>query len=192
MRPHWRFRLDHDAPLAWDDLIRGAQQLDPRLQSDPVVRREDGQIRRYVHIGTGNYNAGTARAYTDLGLLSADPALGDDLSDLFNQLTGSSRAPGAALRRLLVAPEHLLPGLLTRIGREVEHARSRRPARIRAKLNGLDDPEIIRALYDASEAGVEVDRKHLADLAVRDDAAFAALVGVADQALGAAQSEGAA
>ena len=122
-----------------------------------VVRREDGQIRRYVHVGTGNYNAGTARLYTDLGLLSADPALGDDLSDLFNQLTGSSRAPGAALRRLLVAPEHLLPGLLARIGREAEHARSRRPARIRAKLNGLDDPEIIRALYDASEAGVEID-----------------------------------
>jgi polyphosphate kinase len=122
-----------------------------------VVRREDGQIRRYVHIGTGNYNAGTARAYTDLGLLSADPALGDDLSDLFNQLTGSSRAPGAALRRLLVAPEHLLPGLLARIGRETEHARARRPARIRAKLNGLDDPEIIRALYDASQAGVEID-----------------------------------
>jgi polyphosphate kinase len=122
-----------------------------------VVRREDGQIRRYVHVGTGNYNAATARLYTDLGLLSADPALGDDLSDLFNQLTGSSRAPGAALRRLLVAPEHLLPGLLSRIGREAEHARSRRPARIRAKLNGLDDPEIIRALYDASEAGVEID-----------------------------------
>jgi polyphosphate kinase len=122
-----------------------------------VVRREDGEVRRYVHIGTGNYNAVTSRLYTDLGLLSADPALGDDLSDLFNQLTGSSRAPGAALRRLLVAPEHLLPGLLERIGREAEHARSRRPARIRAKLNGLDDPEVIRALYDASQAGVEID-----------------------------------
>ena len=122
-----------------------------------VVRREAGQIRRYVHIGTGNYNAGTARIYTDLGLFSADPALGDDLSDFFNQLTGSSRAPGAALRRLLVAPEHLLPGLLERIGREADHARAGRPARIRAKLNGLDDPEIIRALYEASQAGVEMD-----------------------------------
>jgi polyphosphate kinase len=122
-----------------------------------VVRREEGQIRRYVHIGTGNYNAATSRLYTDLGLLSADPALGDDLSDLFNQLTGSSRAPGAALRRLLVAPEHLLPGLLERIGREAEHARAGRPTGIRAKLNGLDDPEVIRALYQASQAGVEID-----------------------------------
>jgi polyphosphate kinase len=122
-----------------------------------VVRREAGQIRRYVHIGTGNYNSGTARVYTDLGLFSADPALGDDLSDFFNQLTGSSRAPGAALRRLLVAPEHLLPALLERIGREAAHARAGRTARIRAKLNGLDDPEIIRALYEASQAGVEID-----------------------------------
>jgi polyphosphate kinase len=122
-----------------------------------VVRREAGQIRRYVHIGTGNYNAATSRLYTDLGLLSADQALGDDLSDLFNQLTGSSRAPGAALRRLLVAPRHLLPGLLERIGREAALARSGRPARIRAKLNGVDDPEVVRALYDASQAGVEID-----------------------------------
>lgn len=122
-----------------------------------VVRREAGQIRRYVHIGTGNYNAATSRLYTDLGVLSADAALGDDLSDLFNQLTGSSRAPGAALRRLLVAPRHLLPGLLERIGQEAALARSGRPARIRAKLNGLDDPEVVRALYDASQAGVEID-----------------------------------
>ena len=94
-----------------------------------VVRREDGEIRRYAHVGTGNYNAGDARVYTDLGLLSADPAIGDDLGDLFNQLTGSSRAPGAALRRLLVAPAHLLPGLLARIGREAEpwHGPAGRP-----------------------------------------------------------------
>jgi polyphosphate kinase len=122
-----------------------------------VVRREEGEVRRYAHIGTGNYNAGTARAYTDLGLLTSDPAIGEDLGDLFNQLTGTSRAPGAALRRLLVAPGHLLPGLLDRITREAEHARQGRPGRIRAKLNGLDDPEIIRALYAASGAGVEVD-----------------------------------
>ncbi len=122
-----------------------------------VVRREGGEIRRYGHIGTGNYNAGTARVYTDLGLLTSDPAIGEDLGDLFNQLTGTSRAPGAELRRLLVAPGHLLPGLLERIAREAEHARQGRPGRIRAKLNGLDDPEIIRALYAASGAGVEVD-----------------------------------
>ena len=122
-----------------------------------VVRREEDGVRQYAHIGTGNYNAGTARLYTDLGLLTADPAIGDDLGDLFNQLTGTSGAPTAALRRLLVAPQHLLPALLERIAREVAHARAGRPARIRAKLNGLDDPEVIRALYAASEAGVEVD-----------------------------------
>lgn len=122
-----------------------------------IVRREDGQTRRYVHIGTGNYNAATARVYTDLGILSADPATGDDLNDLFNQLTGTSRAPGAALRRLLVAPRHLLGGLLERIAREVEHVQNGRHGRIRAKLNGLDDSEIIHALYAASDAGVEVD-----------------------------------
>ena len=122
-----------------------------------VVRREEDGVRQYAHIGTGNYNAGTARLYTDLGLLTADPAIGDDLGDLFNQLTGTSGAPTAALRRLLVAPQHLLPALLERIAREAAHARAGRPARIRAKLNGLDDPEVIRALYAASEAGVEVD-----------------------------------
>jgi polyphosphate kinase len=122
-----------------------------------IVRREEGGIRRYVHVGTGNYNSATAKVYTDLGLLSADPALGEDLADLFNQLTGTSGAPRAALRRLLVAPEHLLPALLERIAREAELARSGRPGRIRAKLNGIDDPEIIRALYAASQAGVEID-----------------------------------
>jgi polyphosphate kinase len=122
-----------------------------------VARREDGEIRRYAHIGTGNYNAATARFYTDLGLLTADPALADDLGDLFNQLTGTSAAPGAALRRLLVAPDHLGPGLLARIAREAEHARAGRAGHIRAKLNGLDDVEIVRALYAASAAGVEID-----------------------------------
>lgn len=122
-----------------------------------VVRREQGEIRRYAHVGTGNYNAGTARVYTDLGLLTADPAIGDDLGDLFNQLTGTSGPPGAALRRLLVAPQHLLPGLLARIARETDLARRGRPGRIRAKLNGVDDPEVVNALYAASQAGVEID-----------------------------------
>ena len=122
-----------------------------------VVRREDGGVRRYAHVGTGNYNPGTARVYTDYGLLSADPALGEDLADFFNQLTGTSRAPRPALRRLLVAPGQLLPGLLERIGRETGHARDGRAGGIRAKLNGIDDPEVIQALYTASRAGVEVD-----------------------------------
>jgi len=122
-----------------------------------VARREDGEVRRYAHVGTGNYNAATARFYTDLGLLTADAAIADDLGDLFNQLTGTSAAPGAALRRLLVAPDHLGPGLLARIAREAEHARAGRGGRIHAKLNGLDDAEIVRALYAASSAGVEID-----------------------------------
>jgi len=122
-----------------------------------VARREGGEIHRYAHVGTGNYNATTARFYTDLGLMTADPAIADDLGDLFNQLTGTSAAPGAALRRLLVAPEHLRVALLAKIAREAEHARAGGSGRIRAKLNGLDDPEIIRALYAAASGGVEID-----------------------------------
>jgi polyphosphate kinase len=108
-------------------------------------------------VGTGNYNPGTARLYTDFGLLSADPVLGEDLNDFFNQLTGSSRGPRAALRRLLVAPEHLLPALLERIRREAALSAGGGVGRIRAKLNGLDDPEVIQALYEASRAGTEID-----------------------------------
>ena len=138
-------------------VIYGVVGLKNHAKVALIARREEGEIRRYAHIGTGNYNAATARFYTDLGFLTADPAIADDLGDLFNQLTGSSRAPGAALRRLLVAPEHLGRGLLDRIAREAAHARAGRPGHIRAKLNGLDDPEIIRALYAASGAGVEID-----------------------------------
>ncbi|HKT60891.1 MAG TPA: polyphosphate kinase 1 [Gemmatimonadales bacterium] len=138
-------------------VIYGVVGLKNHAKVALVARREEGEIRRYAHVGTGNYNAATARFYTDLGLLTADPAIADDLGDLFNQLTGSSRAPAAPLRRLLAAPEHLGRGLLDRIAREAAHARAGRGGRIRAKLNGLDDPEIIRALYGASEAGVEID-----------------------------------
>jgi len=122
-----------------------------------VLRREGDGLRRYVHIGTGNYNASTARLYTDLGLFSADPDLGADVQDLFNQLTGSTHAPQGAFRRLAVAPTSLLPWLLERIEREIEHARAGRPARIRAKLNGLADNEVTQALYRASREGVEID-----------------------------------
>jgi polyphosphate kinase len=138
-------------------VVYGLVGLKNHAKTALVVRREDGGIRRYVHIGTGNYNPGTARLYTDLGLLSADPVLGEDLNDFFNQLTGTSRGPRAALRRVLVAPEHLLPALLERIAREAALATAGGSGRIRAKLNGLDDPEIIQALYDASRAGVEID-----------------------------------
>ncbi len=122
-----------------------------------IVRREDGAIRRYVHIGTGNYNAGTARVYTDLGLMTADPVLGDDVNDFFNQLTGTSGPPRAPFQRLLVAPVRLLPGIIARIDREAEHARAGRGGRIRIKCNGLADDEVVRAFYRASQAGVEID-----------------------------------
>ncbi|HUR92944.1 MAG TPA: polyphosphate kinase 1 [Gemmatimonadales bacterium] len=149
----WVKRLER----AGAQVVYGLVGLKNHAKVALIVRREHGEIRRYAHIGTGNFNAGTARVYTDLGLLTADPEIGEDLGDLFNQLTGTSGAPGAALRHLLVAPEHLLPGLLTRIAREAEAARAGGRGVIRAKLNGLDDETVIRALYAASQAGVTID-----------------------------------
>ena len=120
-----------------------------------VVRREGDTIRRYIHIGTGNYNARTARYYTDFGLMSVDPELGADLSDLFNVLTGF--ASPAGYRKLLVAPQWMKSHLLALIEREAKHAREGRPAHILAKMNALVHPEVIRALYQASRDGVRID-----------------------------------
>ncbi|HUQ82824.1 MAG TPA: polyphosphate kinase 1 [Gemmatimonadaceae bacterium] len=120
-----------------------------------VVRREADGIRRYVHIGTGNYNTKTARTYTDLGLFTASPSIGADLSDLFNSLTGFSRQ--RMYRKLLVAPGNMRDRFLELISNETAAARAGKPARIIAKLNSLVDPGIIEALYQASQAGVEVD-----------------------------------
>ncbi|MGG6295380.1 polyphosphate kinase 1 [Leptolyngbya sp. AN02str] len=120
-----------------------------------VVRQEENQIRRYVHIGTGNYNPKTARLYTDVGLLSCRDALGADLTDLFNFLTGYSRQQ--TYRKLMVAPVNLRDRLLALIQREAQHSREGKHARIVAKLNALVEPGIIRALYEASQAGVEID-----------------------------------
>jgi polyphosphate kinase len=120
-----------------------------------VVRREGDQIRRYVHIGTGNYAPRTARIYTDFGLFSADPDLGADLSDLFNVLTGF--ASPQRYRKLIVAPTGMRTQLVEMIRREITHAEAGRPARILAKMNALVDPEIIALLYEASRAGVTVD-----------------------------------
>ena len=120
-----------------------------------VVRREGDQMRRYVHIGTGNYNPKTARLYTDFGLFSTDPELAADLTDLFNVLTGFAQP--AAYRKLIVAPRGMRERFLALIRREADHARAGRPARIVAKMNALVDPGVIAALYDASEAGVQVD-----------------------------------
>ena len=122
-----------------------------------VCRTADGRVRRYAHIGTGNYNAATALVYTDLGLFTADPRITADAHAVINELTGSSHAPKVALRHLLVAPTDMLERLLALIDREAEHARAGRPARIRAKLNALSDSTVIQALYRASQAGVSID-----------------------------------
>jgi polyphosphate kinase len=121
-----------------------------------VVREEpDGVLRRYCHIGTGNYHPKTARLYEDFGLLTADPTVGEDVTDLFNHLTAYSQE--SAYRRLLVAPEHLRPGLLARINEQADWARRGAPARIRMKCNSITDEAIIDSLYRASQAGVPID-----------------------------------
>ncbi len=120
-----------------------------------VVRREEGKIRRYVHIGTGNYNPKTARLYTDFGIFSCREDLGADLTDLFNYLTGYSRQKD--YRKLLVAPVNLRDRMTAMIQREAEHARNGQHSRIVAKMNALVDPRMIAALYDASRAGVQID-----------------------------------
>ncbi len=115
-----------------------------------VVRREEGGVRRYAHVGTGNYNPSTAKLYEDMGLLTADPDVGADLTDLFNLLTGYSRQ--RTYRRLLVAPHDLRPKLLEMIRRE-----SRPGGKIVMKMNSLVDAEMIDALYGVSQAGADVD-----------------------------------
>jgi polyphosphate kinase len=120
-----------------------------------VVRREDNKIRRYVHIGTGNYNPKTAKLYTDLGILSCREELGADLTDLFNYLTGYSRQ--RSYRKLLIAPVNLRDRFLFLIRREIEHCHNGLSGRIVAKMNALVDPQIIATLYEASIAGVQID-----------------------------------
>ncbi|MFL5617146.1 MAG: polyphosphate kinase 1 [Gemmatimonadaceae bacterium] len=122
-----------------------------------VVRREGSTLRRYAHVGTGNYNTRSGRQYTDLSLFSASEALTGDVADLFNALTGSSRPPEGLTRGALVAPVQLLPSVLELIERETRHARAGQPSGIRIKVNGLSDAEVVRALYRASEAGVRVE-----------------------------------
>jgi len=120
-----------------------------------VVRREEKGLRRYCHLGTGNYHAKTARLYTDYGLLTADEAIGEDIHEIFLQLTGLTRVP--QLRKLLHAPFTLHHAMIEKIMRETQHALAGKPARIIAKLNALTEPTIIQALYRASRAGVEID-----------------------------------
>src|SRR5690606_37645042 len=141
---------DHGVHVAY-----GLQGLKTHTKTALVVRREADGIRRYFHIGTGNYNTKTARTYTDIGLLSSSPSLAADLSDLFNMITGFSRQK--LYRKLLVAPANLRARTLELIAREVKNALEGRDAHIIAKMNSLVDAEVIGALYDASSAGVEID-----------------------------------
>jgi polyphosphate kinase len=120
-----------------------------------VIRREDGKLRHYVHLGTGNYHARTARLYTDYGLFTADPDIGEDVHKIFLQLT--SLGKGSKLKKLLQAPFSLFTGLMDRIGRETANAAAGRTGHIIAKMNGLVEQEVIRALYRASQAGVKVE-----------------------------------
>ncbi|HUF27956.1 MAG TPA: polyphosphate kinase 1 [Gemmatimonadaceae bacterium] len=133
----------------------GMPVLKTHAKTAMVVRREPDGIRRYVHVGTGNYNSKTARVYTDIGLFTASPSIGADVSDLFNMLTGFSRQ--RLYRKLLVAPANMRVRFLELITREGDHARAGRPSRIVAKMNSLVDAETIGALYEASRAGVEID-----------------------------------
>jgi polyphosphate kinase len=120
-----------------------------------VVRREGDQLRRYCHLGTGNYHPHTARLYTDYGLFTCDEAIGEDLHELFLQLTSPTRV--AAMQKILQSPFTLHDTLIEKTHREISNARAGRPARIIAKVNALLDPLIIQALYQASMAGVSVE-----------------------------------
>jgi polyphosphate kinase len=120
-----------------------------------VVRREGLQIRRYIHLSTGNYNPGTARLYTDIGLLTCRPDFGEDVTNVFNLLTGICQFQG--LRKLILAPFELHARTLAMIEREAENARRGLPARIMAKFNSLAEPQVIQALYRASQAGVRIE-----------------------------------
>jgi polyphosphate kinase len=120
-----------------------------------VVRREGQKLRRYMHLGTGNYHAATARLYTDYGLLTCDPEIGEDVHKLFQQLTGLGRI--THLKKLLQSPFTLHAAMLRLIEQEAENARHGTPGRVIARMNSLVEPQIIRAMYRASQAGVKID-----------------------------------
>src|SRR5690606_2926365 len=120
-----------------------------------IVRREGEGIRRYVYIGTGNLNAATARGYTDIGLLTADTELAEEVNDVFNLLTGYSGA--SEFRHLLVSPFTMRDRFMALIDREIEHAQAGRGGRIRIQMNGLADRRMIAALYRAAHEGVKID-----------------------------------
>ncbi|GAB4080127.1 RNA degradosome polyphosphate kinase [Modestobacter muralis] len=156
-------RFDEEANISWArsleragcHVVYGLVGLKTHCKTALVVRMENGVLRRYCHIGTGNYNPKTARVYEDLGVLTADARVGADLTDLFNTLTGYSRQ--TTYRSLMVAPHGIRNGLLEKIRREARHAAEGTPSGIRIKVNSLVDEQLIDALYEASRAGVPVE-----------------------------------
>ena len=158
-----RARFDEMANVRWArkleevgvHVVYGLMGLKTHAKLSLVVREEGDVLRRYCHVGTGNYNPKTARFYDDLGLLSADPVLGEDLSRLFNELSGHSTKHDYS--RILVAPHSLRKSLIMRIQREIKNHLDGKPSWIRLKLNSLLDEEIIANLYEAAEAGVKVE-----------------------------------
>ncbi|WP_371584222.1 RNA degradosome polyphosphate kinase [Streptomyces sp. NBC_01314] len=156
-------RFDEHANIKWArkleeagcHVVYGLVGLKTHCKLSLVVRQEGDTLRRYSHVGTGNYHPKTARLYEDLGVLTSDPQVGADLSDLFNRLSGYSRRE--TYRRLLVAPKSLRDGLIARVNKEVQHHRAGRPAYVRIKVNSIVDEALIDALYRASQAGVPID-----------------------------------
>ena len=158
-----RARFDEEANIAWArrmekagvHVVYGMPNLKTHGKTCLVIRQEAGGIRRYCHLSTGNYNERTSRLYCDIGLFTARPEFGEDLSNLFNLLTGYTRPP--RLHRLIIAPQHFRQALYDRIDRERAHALAGRPARMILKMNSLVDPPMIQRLYEASQDGVTVD-----------------------------------
>jgi len=156
-------RFDEDNNIQWAKhlessgvhVVYGVIGLKTHTKIVLVVRKEKQRLRSYVHIGTGNYNSKTSKLYTDIGLLSAQPELGQDLVELFNYLTGFSKQQ--SFRKLLVAPVTLRKGMEGLIRREIKHAKQGLGGHIRAKMNSLVDPAIVALLYEASQAGVKID-----------------------------------
>jgi polyphosphate kinase len=156
-------RFDETANIKWArqleragcHVVYGFVGLKTHCKICLVVRQEGSRLRRYAHIGTGNYNPKTARLYEDFGYLTADPEVGADLTDLFNVLTGYSRQND--YKRMITAPRRLRQGVISRILAEAEHAAAGRPSGIQLKLNSLVDERVIDALYLASSAGVQID-----------------------------------
>jgi polyphosphate kinase len=158
-------RFDEENNLEWARMLEtkgvhvtfGVEELPVKTHAKIalVVRKEAGGVRRYVHLGTGNYNSSTARLYTDLGMFTCNQEIADDATRLFNRLTGY--APGTTYQRLLVAPEFLHHGLIALIDDEIAAARAGKPARLIFKMNQLEEDVMVQKLYEASLAGVQID-----------------------------------